>query len=167
MEVGNEVGRAAKGVFAMSKTQPATEEQSKVSADVFPNGFPEWYHFTRCLTKQQRDVLFDSLTHPQREKITQTLHKGGWMDVVMRDRLNDFVDFVQREYGFNLIDIRCKVLKGKSVYLPKVVWDYISFELDEYMTQHRHFLVGGIRGVIQKKNNDVVLLVRADSHTEE
>lgn len=150
----------------MSKTQPATD-RNRAASDLFPKGFGEYWHFARHLTKSQQDQLFDSLPHDQREKIRASLHKQGWIDVVMRDRLSKLVDHIQSEYGYNLIDVRCKVLKGKSFYLPRTIWEYILFELQEYPAQHKIFLVGGIKGVACKQNSDVILLVRQGNQIEE
>ncbi len=149
------------------KAQPATEERVKDTTDLFPEGFGEYWHFARHLTKVQQDVIFDSLPHEQREKIKLSLHKGGWLDVVMRDKLSNFADLVEKEYGYKLMDIRCKVLKGKSVYLPRHVWDYVCFELQEYLDHHKAFLVGGIKGVSCKQNPDVTLIIKKNSLVKE
>jgi len=149
------------------KTQPATDDRSKAASDLFPEGFGEWLHFAKHLTKTQKDILFDSLPSDERERLRVSRDKGGWTDVVMRDALSDIANYIEVEYGYNLLDIKCKVLKGKSVYLPRAVWDYVQFELQDYLDQHKYFLVSGIKGIVCKQNSDVVLLVRKDSNRQE
>jgi len=147
-------------------TKTVLDNSFESSSDLF-KGFGEWRHFTRCLTKNQKDILFDSLSASQRKKINTSLHCGGWIDVEMRDKINAIIDYIQKEYNINLIESRCKVLKKKSVYLPKPLWDYIIYSLQDFPAQHKIYVIGGIKAVICKDNPEVVLLVRSDSNSEE
>jgi hypothetical protein len=39
--------------------------------------FSEYWYFTGCLDKEQRDIIFQSLPQNQQKKIKKSYHNGG------------------------------------------------------------------------------------------
>ena len=151
----------------MSKTQPAAPEKIEMNSRIFEGGFGEYLHFTRSFTERQKSNLFDSLPEQERLFLKKSLEEEGWTDVVRRNQIGLLIDQVEKEHNINLIEARCKVLKGKSVYLPKTLWEMIILELEYFIDEHKHFVVGGIKGVVCKQYSEIVLLVPANSQKEE
>ena len=81
----------------------------------------------------------------------------------MRNELNVYVDELKKESGYDLVDIRCKVLSNKSVYLPRDFWEKVISFLDGYGSSHNNYLIGGIRPIVCRGNQRTVLLIREDS----
>lgn len=130
-----------------------------VKAPIFES-FVDYWYFTKSLSDHQREIIFTSLPFDQRMQIEKSYEKGGWHDVLMRNELNNYVDKIREEYEYDLLDIRCRVMLGKSVYVPRRFWDKIIRELDEYKSNDTGFILNGIQGVVCKKNKQVMLLVR-------
>jgi hypothetical protein len=158
---------APKGVSVMSKTQSVAPESQEACLRIFEGGFGEFLHFTRYFTQRQKDNLFDSLPHQERLAIKKSRDEGGWLDVVVRSKIGNFIDQIQEKYSINLIQMRCSVLRGKSIYLARELWETVMMETEGYLPEHKRFVVGDIKGVVCKSNADVVLLVRENSQTEE
>ena len=121
--------------------------------------FTDYWYFTKSLSEHQRQIIFKSLPLDQRMRIEESYDKGGWDDVLMRNELNQFLDEIKRKDGYDLLAIRCKVLSGKSVYLPRRFWDKVFKKLDEYNGKHSEFIIGGLTAVICEANRLVVLIV--------
>tara|TARA_Y100000034_G_scaffold93045_1_gene112552 strand:+ start:1483 stop:1905 length:423 start_codon:yes stop_codon:yes gene_type:complete len=129
--------------------------------------FIDYWYFAKSLSDHQRELIFTSLPHEQRIKIEKSYEKGGWHDVLMRDELNKYIDEIKEKDNYDLLDIRCRVLKGKSVYLPRKFWEKIIGHLDSYKTDDTDFVLGGIKAFLCKKNRRVVLLLRDGSRNDE
>ncbi len=129
--------------------------------------FSEYWHYTRCLTQLQRDLVFASLSPRQQHILKTSYNQGSWEDVVIRDSIDKIIDQIRTEFGFDMIEVRSRVLRGKNVYLPRVVWEYLSEELAEYPTAHTLYVLGGISSISCKSNNEVVLVIKAGSDIRE
>ena len=123
---------------------------------VFEN-FLEYWYYAKTLSEAQRNIIYTSLPFDQREK---SYDKGGWHDVIMRNKLNDFVDKIKKKHGHDLLNIRVKVMSGKSVYVPRRFWRYVIKEMGEYRDIDTNFIIGGIKAIVPKANSDAALLVR-------
>ena len=126
------------------------------------DSFIDYWYFTKSLSDHQREIIFTSLPHDQRMQIEQSYEKGGWHDVLMRNELNHYVDEAKEKHGYDLLDIHCKVMRGKSVYLPRDFWTKVVSDLDEYKTNDTDFIIGHTKSIVCKQNNRVVLLVKGD-----
>jgi len=147
-------------------SQPQSNKQSE---ERHFETFSEYWHFARCLSQTQRDAIYDSLSNSERLHIEKSFKRGGWMDLMMRNKLDVFIDDVKHKWGYDLLEIRSKVLSGKSVYLPTILWDYVLekvYDID-YGEEHSQFILGGIRSVICDSNDQVVLLLPANSKESE
>jgi|TARA_Y100000310_G_scaffold345571_2_gene466751 hypothetical protein len=132
---------------------------ANVKQPIFAN-FLEYWYFAKTLSDSQREIIFASLPYDQRSKLERSYERGGWHDVVVRNELNAYVDFMEEEIGYNLLDIRCKIMKGKSVYMPKDCWEQVLHDLDEYKSSDTEFILGGIHHEVCDVNPNVVLLTK-------
>lgn len=150
----------------MSNKPSKSTTENEFFGEVF-NDFSDYWHFARFMTLSQRDIITGSLSQQERNSISKSFKKGGWFDLIIRDELDHFVDEIQQKYGINLIETRCKVLKKKSLYISKKLWDEIQNRLEDKIDRHKNFLVGGIKGISCKSNPDMILLLRQDSNVED
>ena len=129
--------------------------------------FREYWHYTKSLDKNHRDLIFASLQQGQQDTLRASYRRGGWEDVIVRDTVNRAVDGIKKEFGYDMISVRCRVMAGKSVYMPRIVWEHFNQEMQKFSAEHALFVTGGIRAVACKQNADAVLIVRNDSPVEE
>lgn len=119
--------------------------------------FGEFWHYTRSLNNQQRETIFQNLCQEEKKSLKESYKSGGWEDVFFRDILDKFVDDIYNRYDINIIEIRCKVLSGKSVYLSRIVWDEIDRFVNKFNAKHTAYLVSGICVEEQDKNCVAIL----------
>jgi len=148
----------------MSKTRPV--KKSSDGNGTFKD-FKEYWHFTKCLNQNQRDLIFASLPPKQQHLIKASYNRGGWGDVIMRDAINKVINSVKAEFNCDMLSVRCRVLSDKSVYVPRDAWDYFVSEMEKFSIEHSYFVFGEIRGIVCKSNTDVVLVVKNNSLVEE
>ena len=84
--------------------------------------------------------------------------RDKWDAVFYRDAINKEVDDLEKRYGYNLIDIRFKVLSGKSVYLPSIFWDTVMSRMEKFKPENTLFVLGGIQSEKCKQNEKVTFL---------
>jgi hypothetical protein len=120
--------------------------------------FDEYWHYVRCMSDNQKEILFNSLALSERKRLLVSCDEGHWDDLLNRDILNNLVSEIEKKYGYNLIEIRLKVLLGKSVYLPSNFWDMVVKKLAGYKDKHLNFILGGIEVKKCKANEKVVFL---------
>ena len=121
--------------------------------------FPDYWYYARHFSERQRYVFLESLPSIQQIKLKESYIKGGWADVLLRNDIHDIIDSLNKKYGYNILDIKCKVLSSKSVYLPIIFWESLNTALKDYSPRHIMFVMGGIKGISCKENKDVVLLI--------
>jgi hypothetical protein len=120
--------------------------------------FLEYWHFARTLSHKQRQIIFNSLTIDEQDNITRSYDLGRWEDVFDRNAIDRKIEELKNKYGFNLIDIKCRVLSGKSVYLPRDFWEEVLEEIDTFPQRDTSFVLGDIRASVCKENKRVVLI---------
>jgi len=126
--------------------------------NVFKN-FPDYWHYARHLSKDQRRVVFNSLPPEQQDLLTKSYNTGKWDELFFRNDINDKADSLKEEFGYDLFLIRIKVFSNKSVYLPSKFWEIVEKEFKKYK-DNADFVIGGIKSVVCEENENVVLLVR-------
>jgi len=99
------------------------------------------------------------LPRKQQKILTNSYSNGSWADVFLRNDINNALEELDERYGYNLLDLKCKVLKGKSVYLPRIFWELANEQLRDFKEEHIQFIFGGIEAIKCEQNRDVVLLV--------
>jgi hypothetical protein len=128
---------------------------------VFKN-FTEYWHYARNLSDNQRQIILNSLPQEQQYYLVHSYKIGGWDCVFARNKINDVLDTLKKDFNYDLLEIKVKVLKGKSVYLPLEFWYKACQLIGDYDIEHSNYVLGGIKAVKCKTNKEVVLLVRED-----
>jgi hypothetical protein len=136
---------------------------SSVNGKVFKD-FSEYWYYARTFSDKQKEIIFASLSGDEQRAILNSSEKGRWGDVLNRNILDHMVDDIKKEYGFDLIDIRYKVINNKSVYLPTSFWSFVLERFGEYDDKHVDFILGDIVAIICKENKRVTLLVPSYSN---
>lgn len=121
--------------------------------------FLEYWKYARCLSENQRGIVFSSLSTEQKEIINQSFCSHGWIDVFRANAIDTVIDEFKKDYNINLIELKSKVLKGKSVYFPKKLWIAAQEALKEYRDGNRMAVLGGIKAYSCNENENVVLLL--------
>ena len=125
---------------------------------VFKN-FTEYWYYARYLSKEQRKIIFRSLPSEQKEYLDSSYVKEGWCDLFYRNEINEKIDELKEAYGFDVLDIRLKALKGKSVYVPSKFWQIVKEQFDRFRSDTTEFVIGGLKSIPDEKDNQVCLIV--------
>ena len=125
---------------------------------VFKN-FTEYWYYARYLSKEQRKIIFRSLPSEQKEYLDSSYVKEGWCDLFYRNEINEKIDELKEAYGFDVLDIRLKALKGKSVYVPSKFWQIVKEQFDRFRPDTTEFIIGGLKSIPDEKDNQVCLIV--------
>ena len=120
--------------------------------------FSEYWYYARPLSIQQREVIFDNLDQDQKEVIEDSYVEDGWVDVMCRNEIDEFLDKIKEKFGYDILNIRIKVRNGNSVYIPKKMWDIITRYLHQYRDESISYILSGIKTSICKENDQIILL---------
>ena len=120
--------------------------------------FVEYWGYARSLSHKQRTIIFSSLSEEQQRKLGESYKRGAWEDVFSRNSINNKLDEVKDEFGYDLIEIRSRVLSGRSFILPMKDWEDIADKFKEYSPRHLFFIFGGIQMIADDKNRDIAIL---------
>ena len=139
----------------------ATKLKAKKEKPIF-NGFLEYWHLIKTLSLHQRQIIFLSLSTDEQDQLEKSFKNGGWIDILRRNELNTYVEDMQTKYGLNLIEMKCKVLSGKSVYISKKFWDEIQLFLNGFRDEDKYFIIGNLKAIVCKNNTNVILVTKQD-----
>lgn len=124
---------------------------------VFESFNDYWLH-VRNLDDYQRKIIFKSLSSEERERLQTLYKKGKWSDLFMRNKADELIDQIKEQFSIDLLEIKSKLQKNKSVYMKKTQWDYILDLFNSSMKKkHSSYVIGGITAV--PENNETVLLI--------
>jgi len=124
---------------------------------IFKN-FTEYWHFARNLSDSQRKIILNNLPQEQQYYLVHSYKMGGWDCVFTRNVIDKILDEFKKEYNYDMLEIKAKVVKGKSVYLPLSFWYKVCQRIGEYGTEHSDYVLGGIKATTCLNNEEVVLL---------
>jgi hypothetical protein len=125
---------------------------------IFKN-FTEYWYYARYLSREQRKIIFKSLSSDQRKFLDSSYLSDGWCDLFYRNEVNIKIDELKESYGYDILDIRLKALKGKSVYVPAKFWKIAEEQLDQIVPEAVNFAIGGLKAIPDRNNNQVYLIV--------
>jgi hypothetical protein len=128
--------------------------------------FSEYWYFVRRLSDNQRQIVFESLSSEQKRHVEDSYMKEGWSDVLARNEIDALLDKLKEKYGYDVLDIKAKALKDKSVYVPTRFWDLLTSHLKQYKATSTNFVLSGLRPILCEKNNQVVLIVSSQLYPE-
>ena len=122
------------------------------------SGFAEYWHYARYLSREQRKIIFKSLPVSQKKFLDDSYLKEGWSDLFYRNDINDKIDSLKEDFGYDLVEIRVKALQGKSVYVPTKFWKIVEEQMEQYKSEATEFVISGIKAVPCKGNEEVCLV---------
>ena len=123
---------------------------------VFKN-FADYWFYAKFLSSDQREVILSNLPDDQREDLLESYKDGGWEDLVVRNEIDKLLEEVKSSLNIDLLEIRCKVLSGKSVYIKKSKWDYIIDIFGSFKPKHNNHILGNL--FAQQVDDDTVLII--------
>jgi hypothetical protein len=129
--------------------------------------FNEYWHFAKHLSIKQRQVVWNILPKDNQKILDRSFVDGKWEDVFNRNSVSELIEELRNEFGYDLLNIKCKVAIGKSVYLPKQFWTTVIEQLSQFKPKDTTFILGGIKAIECKQNQSVVLIVPASSETKD
>lgn len=129
-----------------------------METQVFAN-FSDYWFYARHFTNKQIQAILRTLPPSQREAIETSYQKEGWEDLFLRNRLDAIVDEISEEFHWNLLHVRCLVLRGEVVYVKKPFWEYVNKKFKGFSPKHLFYIFGGYRAVETKSSNDEYKLV--------
>lgn len=133
-------------------------ESSVLKKLVFKN-FTEYWYYARYLSREQRKIIFKSLPAEQKKFLDTSYLKEGWCDLFWRNEVNEKIDEFKESYGYNILDIRLKALKRKSVYVPTKFWKIVEEQFNTISPEAVQFIIGGLKAIPDKNNDQVCLIV--------
>lgn len=121
--------------------------------------FLEYWHYAKTFSDKQKEILLGSLDKEEKDYIIDSCSDNKYDDVLNRNILNQTVEEVKKEFGYDLIDIHYKIIKNKSVYIPTNFWEFVLDKFKDYSDSQLQFILGGIDAIVCKENKQVTLLV--------
>jgi len=125
--------------------------------------FHEYWYYARYLSEDQRTIIYNSLPSEQRKYLNSSYKKGSWSDVFYRNEIDNFLDELKDRYGYDVLELRAKVLTEKSVYIPTKFWEIVSEHMNQYNRRNVKYIMSGIKDIRCTKNPNVTLLVSEQS----
>lgn len=125
---------------------------------VFEN-FSEYWYYARGLSENQRKIVFRSLPAEQKTVLDSSYRQDGWNDVFYRNEINEKLDDLKNAFGYDVLGIRLKALKGKSVYLPTKFWQIVEEQMHQYRPEVVQFAIAGLKAIPCENNPSVSLIV--------
>jgi len=122
------------------------------------NNFEEYWYYAKLLSEDQREIILSSLTSNQRKKLMTSYREGGWEDLVVRNEIDGIIDQIKCDLNIDLMQNKCKVIAGKSVYIKKSEWQYIRDTFKDYKQYHVDYILGGIK--VEELDDKMLLLVK-------
>ncbi len=121
--------------------------------------FTEYWYYARYLSTEQRKIIFKSLPVEQKKLLDNSYSKDGWNDFFSRNKVNEKIDELKEAYGYDILDIRCKAFKGKSVYVPSNFWKIVEEQFSDDKPEVVKFAIGGLKAVPCEENKQVCLIL--------
>ena len=123
--------------------------------------FAEYWFYAKQLAQKQRDVVFSNLSNDQQKSLEKDYKKGGWEDLIIRNEIDVILEDIKKTLNIDVLELRCKALSGKTIYVKKSQWDYIIDTFSQFDTKHSRYVIGGIEA--QPTNNeDTVLVIKKE-----
>ena len=103
--------------------------------EIIPEGIIEDEEF-------KTDKIFDN-QFEQTE--LDTTEKSFQIDPSFTEKvLDEKIDEVEKQTGINLLDLRVKILHGKSFHLTNDFWEYLRKTFEDYRPEALEYIFGGI-----------------------
>ena len=123
------------------------------------NDFLDYWKYAQYLTEKQKTIVFSSLSSEQKEIINESFCIHGWIDVFRMNAMDKVIDELRTDHGFDILETKSKIMKGKSVYIPYKLWTKAIEMFKECQDGEIIPILGDIKPCVCKENPEVVLLL--------
>ena len=123
------------------------------------SSFGEYWYYTKYLSRKQRKIIFKSLPSEQKTSLDNSYVKDCWGDLFYHNEIDEKINELEQEYGYNLYSIRAKAYKGKSVYVPTKFWEVAIEQMGQYKPEINKSAIGGLMAIECKENSEVCLII--------
>ena len=141
----------------MSNKSDSVERKQK---RVFKN-FAEYWHFVKTLNEDQRRQIVDSLPVSEQKSLKASYDRGGWEDLFMRNACDYILSALEKQYGVDLLKIKCQVISGKQILVQKAYWQAANVAFDNMPWEHIAYIFDGIHA--ETFDEDYVKLSKYES----
>lgn len=123
------------------------------------NHYVDYRSLTKSLPKDQKKKIWQNLSDSEKKDITSSYVEGGWKDLSTKNQLENLNLKFKQELGIDLIDLRVKAFKGKSIYVDSEKWNIILKDLKDFSKEDKYFLIGGLK--YKKETEKATLVVKS------
>ena len=123
------------------------------------NDFNEYWYYAKYLSRDQRKIIFGNLSSEQKKKLDNSYLEDGWSDLFYRNEIDIILDDLKDAWGFDMLQIRAKVIHGKSVYVPTKFWKIVEEQMSQYRSDVVDFIMSGLEAIPCDNNKEVSLIV--------
>ena len=85
---------------------------------------------------QERQGYFEGLSRQDQSKLIQSFFADGWHEIVVQNIIDERLDYIKKNYGIDLIELRLQAMRlGKVFLVDKQEWNMfedLMLEFDEY-----------------------------------
>ena len=131
------------------------------------NSFTEYWYYVRYLSEEQKKIIFKNLSNQQKKFLNDSYIRERWSDLFYRNEINEKLDELKKDYGYDVLDMRLKAIKGKSVYIPIKFWIILNEQMKQYKPEVINFVMEGLEAIPEEKNEQMCLLVYGLDRKEE
>lgn len=131
------------------------------------DSFSEYWYYAKYLSREQRKIIFKSLPNDEKEFLDNSYLEDGWSDLFYRNEIDEKIDELKEAYGYNILEIRAKVLRGKSVYVPLKFWKIVEEQMGAYKPEVVAFVMSGMKAIPCDENRDVCLVVHSKYYSSD
>ena len=123
------------------------------------SSFSEYWYYAKYLSRAQRKIIYKSLPSEQKRFLDDSYLLDGWNDLFYRNEIDERLDGLKEAYGYDILGLRAKILKGKSVYVPTKFWQVVREQMEQYKPEQVAFVMHGLHSIQCEKNKNVSLIV--------
>lgn len=106
--------------------------------------FTEYWHFTRVLSEEQRNLLASCLSLSERRSLKTSFKSGGWEDLFMRNACDHTLDRIKEIYNIDLLELRLNILSGHSQLVQSSFWEYVKSCYNGVLVRYTSYIFDGI-----------------------
>jgi hypothetical protein len=119
--------------------------------------FHDFWSCTKRLEAQQRNRIFSSLSSKEQKRIEESYQQGGWEDCFMRNRIDNILDGIKKDFSIDMLYIKTKaIIEKKCTYIKQSEWQWISDVLSRYPEKHTMYVLGGIKA--EDEGNNIICI---------
>ena len=128
--------------------------------------FGDFWQLTQDLDEFQRNKILNSLSEEEKDNLLKEIKNENWDELIYRNKIDKLIDEIKETFNFDMLDIRRKIIKGKSQYITQECWEYFIsclFEMD-LEPEHYRYVIGGIKAETDGELICLIPSVKREKH---